>query len=151
MTEPQSHREGSGARPASRYRANQTQVDFEIEFFERILALNADYVDVLRVHANNLSDRGEYKRGLAADRRIVKLRPNDPNAYYNLACSYSLLQMNKSAIDALQRSLKLGYNDFEHLMNDPDLDNLRKDSRYVRVLGRFLLDAVKGQRSSRKR
>jgi tetratricopeptide (TPR) repeat protein len=150
MTESESHREGPGARPVKR-RAHQSQVDFEIEFFDRILAQSPDYVDVLRVQASNLSARGHYTRGLAADRRIVQLRPNDPNAHYNLACSYSLLQMNNPAIDALQSSLKLGYNDFEHLMNDPDLENLRKDSRFIRILGRFLLKAVKSPKSSRSR
>jgi tetratricopeptide (TPR) repeat protein len=148
MTESESHPERSAAHPTGP-RANQSQADFEIEFFDRILAQNADYVDVLRVQANNLSAQGLYARGLAADRRIVQLRPNDPNAYYNLACSYSLLQMNNPAIDALQCSLKLGYRDFEHLMSDPDLEHLRKDARFVRILGRYLLKAVKVPRSSR--
>jgi tetratricopeptide (TPR) repeat protein len=150
MTEPENQPERIGARQVSD-RAKQSQVDFEIEFFDRILIQNADYVDVLRVQANNLSARGHYTRGLAADRRIVQLRPNDANAHYNLACSYSLLQMSSPAIDALHSSLKLGYNDFEHLMNDPDLDNVRKDSRFIRILGKYLLKAVKAPRSSRSR
>jgi tetratricopeptide (TPR) repeat protein len=150
MTESENHRDRPGSRPVIQG-ARQAQVDFEIEFFDRILEQNADYVDVLRVQANNLSARGLYMRGLAADRRIVQLRPNDPNAHYNLACSYSLLQMNNPGIDALQCSLKLGYNDFEHLMSDPDLESLRKDTRFVRILGRFLLKAVKAPKSSRSR
>ena len=150
MSESENHRERPSTRAEAR-RTNQPQVDFEIEFFDRILSANPDYVDVLRVQANNLSSRGHYMRGLAADRRLVQLRPNDPNAHYNLACSYSLLRMNNPAIEALHSSLKLGYNDFEHLMNDPDLENLRNDSRFIKILGRFLLMAVKTPKSSRSR
>jgi tetratricopeptide (TPR) repeat protein len=124
-------------------RANLPQVDFELEFFDRILAQNPDYVDVLRVQATNLSTKGLHSRGLAADRRIVQLRPNDPNAHYNLACSYALMKMDSAAIAALRSCLKLGYRDFEHLMCDPDLEHLRKDSRFLRLLGRYVAKAVR--------
>ena len=148
MTESESNRQGS-AEDKSGPPANHSQVDFEIEFFDRILAQHPDYVDVLRVQATNLSTKGLYSRGLAADRRIVQLRPNDPNAQYNLACSYSLMHMDSAAIAALNSCLKLGYRDFEHLMCDPDLEHLRKDSRFLRLLGRYLLKAVKAKNSSR--
>lgn len=124
--------------PASEL-ANQSQLDFELDFFDRILEQNPDYVDVLRVHANNLTASGLYDRGLAADRRLVRLRPNDPIAHYNLACSYSLLHMNDSAIASLDSSLKLGYRDLEHMLGDPDLFHVRKDARFVRLVGRYLL------------
>jgi hypothetical protein len=150
MAESGNNRKRSAASPAES-RANQSQIDFEIEFFDRILAQEHDYVAVLRVLASNLSSKGLYSRGLAADRRIVQLRPNDPNAHYNLACSYSLMHMDNDAIDALNSSLKLGYGDFEHLMCDPDLERLRKDTRFLRVLGRYLLKAVQSKKSSRSR
>jgi hypothetical protein len=147
MTEPDRNRQGED--PVSSARSDLTQLDFELEFFDRILAHSPDYVDVLRAQASNLCSKGLHSRGLAADRRIVQLRPNDPTAYYNLACSYSRMQMNGAAIDALHSCLKLGFCDFEQIMSDPDLESLRKDSRFVRVLGRFLLDAVKSPKATR--
>jgi tetratricopeptide (TPR) repeat protein len=150
MTESESRPEGQ-SESSTVCRTSQSQVDFEIEFFDRILARNPDYVDVLRVQANNLCSRGMYSRGLATDRRIVQLRPKDPNAHYNLACSCSLLQMNHAGIDALNTCLSLGYRDFEHLMSDPDLEHLRQDSRFVRILGKYLLQAVKKPRTRRSK
>jgi len=124
-------------------RGNRPQLDFELDFFERILERSPDYVDVLRAHANNLTTKGHYARGLAADRRLIRLRPNDPVAHYNLACSYSLLRMNDAAIASLDSSLKLGYRDLEHMLGDPDLEHVRKDARFVGLLGRYLLKLKK--------
>ncbi len=118
--------------------SSRRQLDFELEFFEGILERCPDFVDVLRVHANNLTTRGLYARGLEADRRLVQLRPNDPITHYNLACSHALLLQTDAAIAALESSLKLGYLDFEHLLGDPDLERVRDDARFLGMLGRHL-------------
>jgi tetratricopeptide (TPR) repeat protein len=123
------------------------QLEFELDFFERILQQDPDFVDVLRVHASNLTAKGLHARGLAADRRLARLRPNDPITHYNLACTYSLLHMNDAAIASLDSSLKLGYRDLEHMLGDPDLDHVRKDARFVGLLGRYLLKLKKSNKS----
>ena len=65
----------------------QNQADFELEFYQSILKINPDYVDVLRVLGNLLTLKGKYAEGLAIDKRLVRLRPADALAHYNLACS----------------------------------------------------------------
>src|SRR5437867_2877228 len=78
--------------------AEQSQIDFELEFFGAILERNPDYVDVLRVMGTNLTLKGRFAHGLQFDKRLVQLRPNDPLAHYNLACSYSLLKRTDHAL-----------------------------------------------------
>ena len=70
--------------------ADQNQLDFEIDFYGGILERLPDYVDVLRVMGNYLTLKGRYAQGLVIDKRLVQLRPKDPLAHYNLACSYAL-------------------------------------------------------------
>ena len=65
--------------------ADQHQLDFELEFFGRILERHPDYVDVLRVQGNNLTLKGRYAEGMQIDKRLVQLRPTDPLAHYNLS------------------------------------------------------------------
>src|SRR5947208_11039195 len=77
--------------PAPRL-AEQSQLDFEIDFFGGILERSPDYVDALRILGNNLTLKGRYAEGLVVDRKLVKLRPRDPLAHYNLACRYALLK-----------------------------------------------------------
>ena len=54
--------------------------------------------------------------------------------YYNLACAYSLLNQKDKAIDNFKKSLNLGYNDRAHIEEDTDLDNIRKDKRFKKLL-----------------
>jgi tetratricopeptide (TPR) repeat protein len=124
----------STASAPSRKAEQLSQLDFELDFFESILARNPDLLDVLRVHGNNLTLKGRFADGLIIDRRLVELRPNDPLAYYNLACSYSLLKKIDHALRALRKAIELGYSDFRYLREDHDLDALRQDPRFRQLL-----------------
>jgi tetratricopeptide (TPR) repeat protein len=117
----------------------QSQIDFEIEFLSRVLDRDPFFVDGLRAHANNLAAKGQYARALQIDRRLVRLIPDDANAWYNLACSYAVLGIVEPAFSALQRSLELGYCWVKRLRRDPDLKILRRDPRFARLLHRFQL------------
>lgn len=112
----------------------QSQLDFELDFFEGILSRNPDFVDALRVHGNNLTLKGCFADGLKIDRRIVELRPRDALAHYNLACSLSLLKKVDPALRALRKAIELGYCDFRYLREDTDLDAVRNDPRFRRLL-----------------
>ncbi len=115
----------------------QSQLDFELDFFESILQRNPDYVDALRAHGNNLTLKGRYDDGLKIDRRLVDLRPQDALAHYNLACSYSLVKKVDPALRLLRRALELGYLDFDYMREDRDLAFVRKDRRFRKLLREF--------------
>ena len=117
--------------------SDQSQLDFEIEFFGRILERHPAYVDVLRVQGNNLTLKGRYAEGLQIDRRLVQLRPNDPLAHYNLACSYALLKRPDQALKTLRRAVELGYRDFRYMREDRDLDSIRHDPRFRQLLREY--------------
>ena len=116
---------------------DQGQLDFEIEFLGRLLERDPYFVDALRAQANNLAARGHYARALQLDRRLVRLIPEDAIAWYNLACSYTVLGMIDPGFFALARALELGYRYTRPLFRDPDLKSLRRDPRFERLLCRF--------------
>ena len=122
--------------PLSRL-AEQSQLDFEIDFFGGILERNPDYVDVLRVTGNNLTLKGRYAQGLQIDKRLVQLRPGDPLAHYNLACSYALLKKPDQALRTLRKAVELGYRDFRYMREDHDLDSVRHDPRFRQLMREF--------------
>ena len=117
--------------------AEQRQLDFELDFFAGILQRRPDYVDVLRVMGNNLTLKGRYAQGLQIDRRLVQLRPNDPLAHYNLACSYALLKRPDQALKTLRRAVELGYRDFRYMREDNDLESIRHDPRFRQLLREY--------------
>ncbi len=114
--------------------ADASQLDFELDFYGRILERNPDYVDVLRVQGNNLTLKGRFAEGLQIDRRLVQLRPGDPLAHYNLACSYSLLKKVDLAIKTLRKAIELGYHDIRYMREDRDLEAVRHDPRFRQLL-----------------
>ena len=71
------------------------------------------------------------------DKRLVQLRPSDPLAHYNLACSYCLVKKNDPALKTLRRALELGYRDFRYMREDHDLDAIRHDPRFRQILREF--------------
>ena len=53
------------------------------------------------------------------------------STYYNLACIYSLLNKKNEAVAAYEKSIQYGYDDYRHVLSDSDLDNIRKDKKFV--------------------
>ena len=134
--------EPSSERPSSetstRRLREQSQLDFEIEFFGRLLDRDPYFADALRAQANNLAAKGHYARALQLDRRLVRLMSEDAIAWYNLACSYTVLGMIDPGFFALQRALELGYD-----WADPPPARSRLESAAARSPIRTLAAAVR--------
>jgi tetratricopeptide (TPR) repeat protein len=128
---------GSPAQRTLAELAELNQLDLELEFYSAILERAPDYVDVLRVMGNNLTLKGRIKEGLEVDRQLVRLRPKDSLAHYNLACSYAILKKRDAAIQTLRRAVELGYRDFRYMRQDRDLDAIRDDPRFRQILREF--------------
>ena len=111
------------------------QLDFDIDFFERLLARKQDSIEVLRVLAELVSRKGLADRAVDLDRRLVALLPNDFLARYNLACSLARAGRSDEAIDSLSRAILLGYDDLAHMEADPDLESLRNHPDFQALLG----------------
>ena len=114
-----------------------SQLDFEIDFYAGILDRHPEFIDVLRVLGNDLTLKGRWEEGLKIDKRLVRLRPEDSLAHYNLACSYSLLQKSEASFKALRKAMELGYRDFRYIEEDHDLDFIRKDPRFRQLLEEY--------------
>ena len=117
--------------------ANRPQVDFELDFFSRVLGAEPDFQEVLRAHGENMTEKGRLQDGLAVDKRLVSLRPSDATARYNLACRYALLQQPDLALVTLRTAIELGYRDFRSIEQDRDLDSIRKDPRFRKLLREY--------------
>lgn len=114
----------------------ERQTDFEITFFENLISDKPDFVDALIPLAAAYTRRGLYDKGLEIDRRLSEILRDDPIAYYNLACSYALTGKHEDALTNLRRSIELGYRDFRHLAEDPDLKSLSGHPEFQALVAR---------------
>lgn len=91
-------------------------------------AAAAEYLDILKW----ISDHGE-----------LQLKPEESNAirvtaHYNIACYLARWKRdNDRALHHLEESFRAGWKDWPHVAKDEDLDNLRKDERFQRLISGY--------------
>lgn len=87
------------------------------------------YSRAYRMHS---SDR--YLEAIEGFKRAIDLGYRKGTAMYNIACGYSLLNDKENALVWLQRSFDNGFDLTERIFNDSDLDPLRTDARFKRIM-----------------
>jgi tetratricopeptide (TPR) repeat protein len=90
--------------------------------------------------ANRLHEAKKYREAIALFKRIVEAPATTQegiNSAYNIACGHALLGEKKDALEWLEKSVDLGWSDGAHLEKDPDLDSLRGEVRYKKILERL--------------
>jgi len=85
-----------------------------------------------------LSEERDYsERAHQAMARAAELDPDDPEIQYGLACTWARLGEIDEALEALCRSVNLGYTDADHAGRDPDLRSLRGLPEFEAILPRI--------------
>lgn len=62
------------------------------------------------------------------------INPKNSVVQYNLMALYSLQNQIDRSLDSLDRCLELGFNNYEALRNDPDLNSVRKHPEFRKIL-----------------
>ncbi|MDP2922595.1 MAG: hypothetical protein Q8O30_02585 [Candidatus Omnitrophota bacterium] len=104
--------------------------DFEIKFYEGLLEKKPNFVEALISLGDAYTRKGFYQEGLEVDRKLTKLKPEDPIVHYNFSCSLSLVEEVEQALKELKKAVLLGYDDFDYILRDCDLENLRKHPQF---------------------
>lgn len=87
--------------------------------------------------ALKLHEEKNFKESVPLFKRIYYNFPKSPIGYtsaYNVACGYALAGQKEEALDWLETSVKTGFSKIDHLRKDTDLDSLRNEKRYKRLL-----------------
>jgi len=102
---------------------------------EEELRLHPDSSGPLQWGAGALASLGDRDRAKEWLARALAIDPDDNNARYNAACTYSLLGESDRAIDLLESCVQQVASDMKlWLKNDSDLDPIRTHPRYQRLL-----------------
>jgi tetratricopeptide (TPR) repeat protein len=115
--------------------AKQKDETIELALFQKLEKRLPNDTEILQVLAELYTKNKLYKVGLAVDLRLTKLDPQNGMVWYNLGCSFALNEQTDEAFEALSKAIEYGYDDYEWMKNDSDLDGLRDDKRYESLLG----------------
>jgi Flp pilus assembly protein TadD len=110
---------------------------FQIDVYEAHLVSSPEDADVLESLGHLLTRSGRLREGLAADRKLVELRPEEPVAHYNLACSLALIGDAQAALERLRLALEMGFRDVAFIRKDRDFASLRGDPRFEALLEEY--------------
>lgn len=113
----------------------------ELRFLEGIARRVPDDHRVLRPLGDLYTQVGRYADGLAVDRRLVSLCPDDAEVWYNLGCSLALVGDRDQAFDTLDQAVRHGYHDADWMSRDEDLATLRDDPRFTSLIARLRKEA----------
>lgn len=80
---------------------------------------------------------GDFDNALKDLQRVIEINPDVPDGYYNLACYYSVTNNITVSLENLEKAFQLGYNNFDHLEVDPDLDNIRLQPEYAKLIEHY--------------
>ncbi len=109
-------------------------LEFDIVFFEGVLRHVPEFAEAIEILGGLYTKAGRIDDGLRMDRKLVKLKPENPTAHYNLGCSFALKARMTDAIRSLRRAVELGYDDITWMKSDPDLKALQDHPAFLELL-----------------
>lgn len=114
----------------------QQKKDLEVElrFIEGVSKRCPQDSTVLKALGDLYTLTGRIHEGLAVDRRLVDLCPDESDVWYNLACSLALLDQKEAAISTLAHAVELGYDHFDWMSKDADLLSLKDEPAFQQLL-----------------
>jgi len=75
-----------------------------------------------------------YDTAIDIYQQLTRLYPEKSDAYYNLACLHSIRNRIPEAIVNLKKAIQNGYDNYQHIRLDHDLDNIRKTPFFMDLL-----------------
>jgi tetratricopeptide (TPR) repeat protein/uncharacterized protein (DUF2164 family) len=80
---------------------------------------------------------GEYDNALKDLKMVVEINPDVPDGYYNLACYYSVTNNAEAAFANLEKAFQLGYNNYDHVEKDTDLNGIRSKPEFNKLFEKY--------------
>ena len=104
-----------------------------IEVAKQQLSVNPGEVRALYLGAIAWARIGKTRQALAWAAKALALDSEDSAVLYNVACLYAVLHRKKAALKCLRRVVRSGWRK-EWIKNDPDLDSLRDNPEFQRLV-----------------
>jgi hypothetical protein len=122
---------------AQRFQIKQLQREGEQKDAKGLAAqrcLNSLYTGVSFYVPRDTAGEGRFAHAATAYELAVMIRDDNPVIWYNLACMRALLGRDEAAMEALERAFETGFNRFELIATDQDLDGVRDREDFKRLV-----------------
>jgi tetratricopeptide (TPR) repeat protein len=108
--------------------------DRAIGQYEKALEIQPDLTQALYSLGITFTLTGRYDQAIPTFKKIVANEPDNASAYYNIACVYSRQNKKNDAVEWLQKAVDRGYDNWNNLTSDPDLDNIKDEPGFRKLM-----------------
>jgi len=102
--------------------------------YRQALLLDPDSVRIMNDLVAVYVTQKKNGEALSIFKRLAELQPDNAGNYYNIACMYARQGKEKEALDSLRIAIDRGYNNWELVRTDRDLDSIRGLPGYIRLI-----------------
>ncbi len=100
-------------------------IDDAVAYYKQALEIQPDHYPAKMQLAFAYARNGAYDQAISWYRSALASTPENSTIYYNIACLYSIQNKQPEAMQWLQQAVDNGYQDWNAIRTDPDLDSIR--------------------------
>jgi Flp pilus assembly protein TadD len=105
-----------------------------LKVYPQYLSQHPDDARARMFFATDLAQMDRTEEAKAEAAKALELNPNDPLMLYNAACFYSRSKEKHLAVKSLKGAVAAGYQDYEWVKRDPDLENIRHEPEFLEFM-----------------
>ena len=113
------------------------EIDGVMKRFQELLEINPEDPELHYDLGNLYYKKGEFDKAIFQYQKSLSIQPDNPSTYYNLACMYSIQNRVEKSIDFLKKAVEKGYDNWDNIKNDRDLENVRSSPYYKELIGSY--------------
>lgn len=102
--------------------------------FDKTIELDHKYFDGWNYKGYALIILKRYQEAIVCYNRAIELEPKNAGAYFNIACSYSLLNDIEKSFEFLKKAIDMDINYKEVAKTENDFNNIRNDERFRKLV-----------------
>ncbi|MDO9565133.1 MAG: tetratricopeptide repeat protein [Candidatus Desulfaltia sp.] len=110
------------------------EIDEAVKRLQKLLEVNPEDPELHYNLGTLYYKKGEFDKAIFQYEKSLSIQPDNPATYYNLACMYSVQNRVEKSIDFLKRAIEKGYDNWDNIKNDRDLENVRTSLYYKELV-----------------
>jgi tetratricopeptide (TPR) repeat protein len=108
--------------------------DAAVDQYRKALQLDPGLAPALNNLALAYKRNEQYDEARVQFEKMITRWPEHAAGYYNLACVYALQNDAEKAMELLQKAIDKGYDNWEQIKTDPDLNSIRDSAAYQALI-----------------
>ena len=109
------------------------KITFLALFAVIVTSYGQNYEDLIK-KADSCYEAKNYKLSTSFFEKAFNTKPESKKNFYNASCAASLANDKKNSLKWLEIAVNNGFNSVEHIKSDTDLDNVRKEKKFKKII-----------------